>query len=92
MPIGETIGDIIRSSWNEDGELELKNFGGAGSINFMTKSVFEGPVYVVQDNIDTDQIIPAQFLALVPTIPMNMKSLAAMPWRVCRSRFIQTAL
>ncbi len=32
------------------------------------QSVFTGPVYVVQDNIDTDQIIPAQFLNLVPTI------------------------
>ncbi|HXS69123.1 MAG TPA: 3-isopropylmalate dehydratase, partial [Candidatus Polarisedimenticolia bacterium] len=28
----------------------------------MTKSVFTGPVYVVRDNIDTDQIIPAQYL------------------------------
>ena len=28
-----------------------------------------GPVYVVRDNIDTDQIIPAQYLTLVPTIP-----------------------
>ena len=27
------------------------------------------PIYVVQDNIDTDQIIPAQYLTLVPTIP-----------------------
>ena len=26
------------------------------------------PIYVVQDNIDTDQIIPAQYLTLVPTI------------------------
>ncbi len=32
------------------------------------QSVFTGPVYVVQDNIDTDQIIPAQYLNLVPTI------------------------
>ncbi|MGV3773946.1 MAG: 3-isopropylmalate dehydratase [Verrucomicrobiales bacterium] len=31
-------------------------------------SVFTGPVYVVRDNIDTDQIIPAQYLNLVPTI------------------------
>jgi 3-isopropylmalate/(R)-2-methylmalate dehydratase small subunit len=28
-----------------------------------------GKVFVVGDNIDTDQIIPAQYLALVPTIP-----------------------
>ena len=34
----------------------------------MTKSVFTGPVYVVRDNIDTDQIISAQYLNLVPTI------------------------
>lgn len=27
-----------------------------------------GPVFVVGDNIDTDQIIPAQYLTLVPTI------------------------
>jgi len=28
-----------------------------------------GTVYVLEDNIDTDQIIPAQYLSLVPTIP-----------------------
>jgi len=28
-----------------------------------------GKVYVVGNNIDTDQIIPAQYLSLVPTIP-----------------------
>lgn len=32
------------------------------------QSVFSGAVYVVRDNIDTDQIIPAQYLTLVPTI------------------------
>jgi 3-isopropylmalate/(R)-2-methylmalate dehydratase small subunit len=32
------------------------------------QSVFTGSVYVVRDNIDTDQIIPAQYLNLVPTI------------------------
>ena len=32
-------------------------------------NVFEGPVFVVRDNIDTDQLIPAQYLNLVPTIP-----------------------
>jgi len=32
------------------------------------QSVFTGAVYVVSDNIDTDQIIPAQFLNLIPTI------------------------
>jgi 3-isopropylmalate/(R)-2-methylmalate dehydratase small subunit len=37
------------------------------------QSVFTGPVYVVRDNIDTDQIIPAQFLTLVPTIPGGVR-------------------
>jgi 3-isopropylmalate/(R)-2-methylmalate dehydratase small subunit len=32
------------------------------------QSIFTGSVYVVRDNIDTDQIIPAQYLNLVPTI------------------------
>jgi 3-isopropylmalate/(R)-2-methylmalate dehydratase small subunit len=31
--------------------------------------VIRGTAYVVRDNIDTDQIIPAQYLNLVPTIP-----------------------
>jgi 3-isopropylmalate/(R)-2-methylmalate dehydratase small subunit len=33
--------------------------------------VIRGRVYVVGDNIDTDQIIPAQYLSLVPTIPQE---------------------
>src|ERR671933_99976 len=35
------------------------------------------PVYVVADNIDTDQIIPAQFLNLVPTIPEEYEKLGS---------------
>jgi len=40
-------------------------------------SVFEGPVFVVRDNIDTDQIIPAQYLNLVPTIPEEYEKLGS---------------
>src|SRR6266545_4598275 len=43
----------------------------------MTNSVFKGPAYVVQDNIDTDQIIPAQFLNLIPTIPEEYEKLGS---------------
>src|SRR5580765_6782078 len=43
----------------------------------MTKSVFTGPVYVVKDNIDTDQIISAQHLNLVPTIPEEYEKLGS---------------
>jgi 3-isopropylmalate/(R)-2-methylmalate dehydratase small subunit len=38
-------------------------------------NVLRGKVYVVGDNIDTDQIIPAQYLSLVPTIPDEYKRL-----------------
>lgn len=41
------------------------------------QSVFTGPVYVVKDNIDTDQIIPAQFLNLVPTIAEEYEKLGS---------------
>jgi 3-isopropylmalate/(R)-2-methylmalate dehydratase small subunit len=41
------------------------------------QSVFTGPVYVVRDNIDTDQIIPAQYLTLVPTMPDEYEKLGS---------------
>jgi len=41
------------------------------------QSVFRGPVYVVGDKIDTDQIIPAQYLTLIPTIPEEYKKLGS---------------
>jgi 3-isopropylmalate/(R)-2-methylmalate dehydratase small subunit len=41
------------------------------------QSVFTGPAYVVRDNIDTDQIIPAQYLNLVPTIPEEYEKLGS---------------
>src|SRR6202012_5786984 len=39
--------------------------------------VVTSPVYVVGDNIDTDQIIPAQYLTLVPTIPEEYEKLGS---------------
>ena len=36
-----------------------------------------GKVYVLGDNIDTDQIIPAEYLNLVPTIPEEYKKLGS---------------
>jgi 3-isopropylmalate/(R)-2-methylmalate dehydratase small subunit len=41
------------------------------------QSVFTGAVYVVRDNIDTDQIIPAQYLTLVPTLPDEYEKLGS---------------
>ncbi len=56
--------------------FELKKNGLCFQMCVMS-SVFEGPVYVVKDNIDTDQIIPAQYLNLVPTIPEEYKKLGS---------------
>ena len=42
----------------------------------MAESI-EGKVFVVRDNIDTDQIIPAQYLNLVPTIPEEYEKLGS---------------
>lgn len=58
------------------------------------KSVFEGPVYVVRDNIDTDQIIPAEFLNLVPTIPdeyekLGSHALCGLPDSLYATRFVE---
>jgi len=60
----------------------------------MTKSVFTGPVYVVRDNIDTDQIISAQFLNLVPTIAeeyekLGSHALAGLPNSLYPDRYVK---
>jgi 3-isopropylmalate/(R)-2-methylmalate dehydratase small subunit len=39
--------------------------------------VIAGPVFVVGDNIDTDQIIPAEYLNLVPTIEEEYRKLGS---------------
>jgi 3-isopropylmalate/(R)-2-methylmalate dehydratase small subunit len=60
----------------------------------MTKSVFTGPVYVVRDNIDTDQIISAQYLNLVPTIAeeyekLGSYALAGLPESLYPTRYVK---
>src|SRR5579871_407354 len=60
----------------------------------MTKSVFTGLVFVVRDNIDTDQIISAQYLNLVPTIPeeyekLGSYALAGLPESLYPSRYVK---
>lgn len=62
--------------------------------SFAMQSVFTGPVYVVRDNIDTDQIIPAQYLNLVPTIPdeydkLGSYALCGLPESLYPSRFVR---
>src|SRR5580765_7578819 len=58
------------------------------------QSVFSGAVYVVKDNIDTDQIIPAQYLNLVPTIPEEYEkpgvyALCGLPESLYPERYVQ---
>jgi 3-isopropylmalate/(R)-2-methylmalate dehydratase small subunit len=58
------------------------------------QSVFSGPVYVVRDNIDTDQIISAQYLNLVPTMPDEYKklgsyALAGLPDSLYPTRYVE---
>src|SRR3982750_940718 len=58
------------------------------------QSVFSGPVYVVRDNIDTDQIISAQYLNLVPTIAeeyekLGSLALAGLPDSLYPIRFVK---
>ncbi len=43
----------------------------------MSATKIRGKVYVLGDNIDTDQIIPAQYLNLVPTIPDEYEKLGS---------------
>jgi 3-isopropylmalate/(R)-2-methylmalate dehydratase small subunit len=71
----------------------IENSAGCAHIALM-QSVFTGPVYAVRDNIDTDQIIPAQFLALVPTIPdeyekLGSHALAGLPESLYSTRFVK---
>jgi 3-isopropylmalate/(R)-2-methylmalate dehydratase small subunit len=58
------------------------------------QSVFTGPVYVVRDNIDTDQIIPAQYLTLVPTIreeyeKLGSYALCGLPESLYATRYVK---
>jgi 3-isopropylmalate/(R)-2-methylmalate dehydratase small subunit len=56
--------------------------------------VIAGPAYVVQHNIDTDQIIPAQYLTLVPTIPdeydkLGSYALIGLPDSLYATRYVE---
>ena len=42
-----------------------------------TSTAISGKVYVLGDNVDTDQIIPAQYLNLVPTVPEEYRTLGS---------------
>jgi 3-isopropylmalate/(R)-2-methylmalate dehydratase small subunit len=58
------------------------------------QTVVTGPVFVVRDNIDTDQIIPAEYLNLIPTIPeeyekLGSYALAGLPESAYPGRYVK---
>ena len=75
-------------------DIKIENRAGSTQIHRM-QSVFHGPVYVVKDNIDTDQIIPAQYLTLVPTIADEYEKLGSyamcgLPDYLYPTRFVES--
>jgi 3-isopropylmalate/(R)-2-methylmalate dehydratase small subunit len=71
----------------------IENVGRQSQSGAM-QNVFSGPVYVVKDNIDTDQIIPAQYLNLVPTIPeeyekLGSYALCGLPESIYAKRYVE---
>jgi len=57
-------------------------------------TVIRGKVYVVRDNIDTDQIIPAQYLNLLPNVPeeyekLGSHALSGLPDSTYPTRFVK---
>jgi 3-isopropylmalate/(R)-2-methylmalate dehydratase small subunit len=72
----------------------IENRAATGHFIVVMQSVFTGPVYVVRDNIDTDQIIPAQYLTLVPTMPdeyekLGSYAMAGLPESLYPTRFVK---
>ena len=56
--------------------------------------IIRGKVYAVRDNIDTDQIIPAQYLNLLPNVPeeyekLGSHAMAGLPDSTYPQRFVQ---
>jgi 3-isopropylmalate/(R)-2-methylmalate dehydratase small subunit len=72
----------------------IENPAATRQIKLVMQSVFTGPIYVVRDNIDTDQIISAQYLNLVPTIPeeyekLGSYALAGLPESLYTTRYVK---
>ncbi len=58
------------------------------------EKIIKGKAFVLGDNIDTDQIIPAQYLTLVPTMPdeyekLGSYALCGLPESLYPSRYVK---
>ena len=79
--------DLLCNFGVETGELP-------GHFTSAMQSIFTGAVYVVRDNIDTDQIISAQYLNLIPTVKEEYEklgsfALAGLPDSLYPTRFVK---
>ncbi|XP_047328234.1 3-isopropylmalate dehydratase small subunit 1-like [Impatiens glandulifera] len=57
--------------------LSFRRSATASPVANASSTTFHGLCYVVGDNIDTDQIIPAEYLTLVPSNPDEYKKLGS---------------
>ena len=72
----------------------LPNSLDVSRMNSYMSKVITGPVYVVKDNIDTDQIIPAQYLNLIPTVKeeydkLGSYALCGLPDSLYSERYVE---
>ena len=72
----------------------LPNSLDVSRMNSYMSKVITGPVYVVKDNIDTDQIIPAQYLNLIPNVKeeydkLGSYALCGLPDSLYSERYVE---
>lgn len=65
------------SQWALPTSLRRSIITAASASSTNSSTSFHGKCYVVGDNIDTDQIIPAEYLTLVPSKPEEYKKLGS---------------
>ncbi|GKD53243.1 3-isopropylmalate dehydratase small subunit 3-like protein, partial [Tanacetum coccineum] len=62
---------------NTNRRATITSSSSTDSVSSHSATSFHGTCYVVRDNIDTDQIIPAEYLTLVPSKPDEYKKLGS---------------
>ncbi|GAQ84642.1 3-isopropylmalate dehydratase [Klebsormidium nitens] len=68
---------LISNLAEKNHQASVARFSVRAEAGKQNKRVIRGPVFVVDDNIDTDQIIPAEYLTLVPSKPEEYEKLGS---------------
>ncbi|XP_031119227.1 3-isopropylmalate dehydratase small subunit 3-like [Ipomoea triloba] len=68
---------LVSTSTPSQSHRILTSLRSAAAAADSTTTTFHGVCYVVGDNIDTDQIIPAEYLTLVPSKPEEYQKLGS---------------